>query len=127
MSPSGGETMVVDHDMTWSPVNTVPSSSAKARWSEAWPGVCSAVSGPMRAPWAIAMSGLKSFAQGLAQPWMGAPVAAFRAGAPAAWSGCVWVSRMRAGRAAAPDFRPRCGRGRGERAVASGGVARVRC
>ena len=39
MSPSGGETTVVDQPMTWSPVNRAPvPSSAKQRWLEVWPG-----------------------------------------------------------------------------------------
>ena len=42
MSPSGGETMLVDQPITWSPQSRVSSSrSAKQRWFEQWPGVCS--------------------------------------------------------------------------------------
>ena len=45
MSPSGGETMVVDHPMTWSPENKAPVSiRANARWLEVCPGVATASS-----------------------------------------------------------------------------------
>ena len=41
MSPSGGETTVVLHPITWSPGNSTPSSSnAKHMWFDVWPGVC---------------------------------------------------------------------------------------
>jgi hypothetical protein len=40
MSPSGGDITLVDHPMTWSPLNRMPlSGSAKQRWFEVWPGV----------------------------------------------------------------------------------------
>ena len=43
MSPSGGETTVVLHPITWSPGNSTASSSrAKHVWLEVWPGVCTA-------------------------------------------------------------------------------------
>ena len=45
MSPSGGLTTLVDQDMTWSALNSVPvPSSAKQRWLAMWPGVSTASS-----------------------------------------------------------------------------------
>ena len=45
MSPSGGETTVVDQPMIWSPEKSAASSSkAKQRWFDVWPGVCTAAS-----------------------------------------------------------------------------------
>ena len=41
MSPSGGDTTVVLQPITWSPVNSTPSSSnAKQMWFDVCPGVC---------------------------------------------------------------------------------------
>ena len=43
MSPSGGAMTLVDQPITWSPLNRMPASgSAKHRWFEVWPGVCTA-------------------------------------------------------------------------------------
>ena len=42
-SPSGGRITTVEPCMTWSPVSrSACSSTSQHRWSEAWPGVCSA-------------------------------------------------------------------------------------
>src|SRR6185312_11459669 len=66
MSPSGGAMTLVDQPITWSPENSVCSSgSAKHRWFEVWPGVCTAARrqpGPSTAsPSRMTMSGVKAW------------------------------------------------------------------
>ncbi len=89
--------------MTWSPVKSrACSSTSQHRWSEAWPGVCSArsvrspaVPGPGQRsdhPSPTHSSGTKPSAG--PKPTTRAPVARARAAAPGAWSTWVWVTTM---------------------------------
>src|SRR5207237_353819 len=65
ISPSGGAMTLVDHPMTWSPLNRMPlSGSAKHKWFEVCPGVCTASKRhfppTISAPSVTTMSGAKS-------------------------------------------------------------------
>ena len=74
---------------TASPVNA-PSPATKTRWSSAWPGTCSATSGPNAPP-----SAATPLAPGQRIAATGGPPSASRiASAPSAWSGWSWVSAI---------------------------------
>ena len=64
--------------------------ATKARWSGAWPGVATTVSGPNVSPSSRRTSAAWRFA-----PTGGSvPAAAFRSAMPSAWSAWSWVSAM---------------------------------
>ena len=74
---------------TASPVKA-PSPATKTRWSGAWPGTCSAVSGPNASP---SPSATVAPGQRIA-PTGGPPSASRSAAAPSAWSGWSCVSAI---------------------------------
>ena len=64
--------------------------ATKARWSGAWPGVATTVSGPKASP----SPRRTSAAWRLAPTGGSVPAAAFRSAMPSAWSAWSWVSAM---------------------------------